>query len=129
MAGAFNGEDGHAFGSENRSALEDLLARPDWGSVFVVESGHCTIGYAVVCYGYSIEFGGRDAILDEWFIEPAERGAGCGSAVLAQLEAFCRAEGIVALHLEVMDTNARAQMLYDRMGYPARKSRLRSKAL
>jgi hypothetical protein len=51
---------------ERRRALADLLADPALGFVLRLDVGGMAAGYAAVCFGYSIEFGGRDAFLDEF---------------------------------------------------------------
>lgn len=78
------------------------------------------IGYIAVCYSYSIEFGGRDAFIDEFYIEAAERGKGIGGRVLKEIAALMRARGIVAVHLEVDGQNERARAAYARAGFSSR---------
>ena len=59
------------------------------------------IGYIAVCYSYSIEFGGRDAFIDEFYIAAAERGKGIGGRVLKEIATLLQMRGVVAVHLEV----------------------------
>ena len=91
------------------------------GSVWAVVSEGEWIGYAAMTYGYSIEFGGRDAFIDELFIREKHRGRGIGTAVLAQLEAHAREAGICALHLEVDRHNPIARALYGKLGFKVRE--------
>ena len=98
-----------------RSALAKLLAEPELGCVFLVVDDH-PIGYAIVTYGYDLEFAGRDAYLTEIWIDEAARARGAGGAVLALLEPEMRARGVRALHLFVRPEN-RALHLYERAGY------------
>jgi ribosomal protein S18 acetylase RimI-like enzyme len=76
------------------------------------------IGYAIVTFGYDLEFGGRDAYLTELWIDPAERGRGAGSAVLALLDGELRAQGVRAVHLGVRPESP-AVRLYARAGFEA----------
>jgi ribosomal protein S18 acetylase RimI-like enzyme len=64
-----------------------------------------------------MEFGGRNAFLDDLFIESAFRGAGLGTSALNKVRAFCVENGIRALHLETGRDNAAAQALYRRAGF------------
>ena len=64
-----------------------------------------------------MEFGGRNAFVDDLFIQPAFRGAGLGTAALAELRDFCGARDVRALHLETGRDNAAAQALYRRAGF------------
>jgi GNAT superfamily N-acetyltransferase len=100
-----------------RRALLMLLADSSLGRAYLVEAGGETIGYAVLTLGYSLEFAGRYALLDELFIREAHRGKGVGRQVLVFLEALCRAMGLQALRLEVGRTNHGARDFYTKMGF------------
>lgn len=104
------------------AALHGLLDHPDRGSVLLARRHDETVGYAVVTRGYSLEFGGVFALLDELFVVPASRGAGVGGALLRAVMEDCRGAGITTLRLEVERANDRAQALYRRFGF-ARHSR------
>jgi ribosomal protein S18 acetylase RimI-like enzyme len=64
-----------------------------------------------------MEYGGRDAFVDDLFIVAAHRGRGLGTAALAQARAYCVAQGVRAVHLEVARDNAPAQAVYRRAGF------------
>jgi ribosomal protein S18 acetylase RimI-like enzyme len=112
-----------------RRALGELLARPELGRAFRIVEGGATVGYAVLCFGFSLEWGGRDAFVDELYVEPAARGRGLGRAALRALVEEARAAGVVALHLEVDDTNAAGQALYRSEGFSGRARRLLTRRL
>lgn len=101
------------------AALARLLGDGSLGRVWIAEDeddGHA-VGYLALCFGYSLEFLGRDAFVDELFVEDVCRGHGVGSALLEAAEAACEELGVQALHLEVDDTNPRAHALYVRFGF------------
>lgn len=102
-----------------RRLLAELFARPALGQVWVMVAEGEAVGYFVLGFGFSLEFGGRDAFLDELFVAEAWRGRGLGTEALARAEAACRAAGIAALHLEVDHTNHGARALYERRGFRA----------
>lgn len=108
-----------------RSLLEDRTA----GDVFRIEAGDRTIGYAILCWGYSVEYGGRNAFLDEFYVVPELRGRGLGLHVLGLLDDEARQRGLVALHLEVLAHEARNSRLYARAGFTDRGSRLMTRRL
>lgn len=126
---AFCIEDGHAYGSANAAALDALVADPGNGRAFLILQDGTPVGYAVLCFGFSLEFGGRDAFLDEFYVVPQARGRGVASRALDLLVEAARADGVRALHLEVMDGNDRAAGLYGRCGWMARPSRLMTRLL
>lgn len=82
----------------------------------VREAGR-TVGYAVLGFGYGIEYGGADAFVDDLYLVQGARGRGIGSAVLARLEAEARAMRLNALFLVVDPDNAPALRLYRRRGF------------
>jgi ribosomal protein S18 acetylase RimI-like enzyme len=71
-----------------------------------------------VTFGFDLEFGGRDAYLDELWIDAHARGCGAGGAALDALAAPLRALGVRALHLQVRPENP-AMRLYARSGFVA----------
>jgi ribosomal protein S18 acetylase RimI-like enzyme len=115
--------------SDVRGSLGKLLASPALGRVFIAQRDGEIIGYTVLAFGYSLEHQGRDALVDELYVVPAERGQGVGSRLLDNVGATCRALGIVRVHLEVDDTNPRAQSLYERFGFSANNRFLLTKKI
>jgi ribosomal protein S18 acetylase RimI-like enzyme len=65
----------------------------------------------------SLEFGGRDAFIDELYVRPAYRGQGIGTKVLKFADEVCRSAGVQALHLEVERKNVKAQTFYRKVGF------------
>lgn len=115
-----------------RPALSSLLLHPEYGRVIVAEDGAgpaTLVAYLVLAFGFSLEHGGRDALVDELYVEPARRGGGHGGRLLAAAEELCRAQGIRRVHLEVDNTNPRAAQLYARVGFASNDRRLLTKPL
>ena len=110
-------------------ALRGLLAEPGAGLVWVAEQGGEPVGYLAVTFGYSLEYHGPDAFIDEIYVAPAHRGRGVGRAAIALAEGACRARGIGALHLEVERANVRAEALYRRAGFREGDRRLMTRRL
>jgi GNAT superfamily N-acetyltransferase len=65
-----------------RTALENLIRHPDWGQVWLIYRNKEPIGYVVLTLGYSLEAGGREALVDEIYIREGDRGQGIGRALL-----------------------------------------------
>ena len=68
-----------------------------------------------------MEFQGRDAFIDELYIEEDYRGQGLGTQVMQQVEAEARGLNVRALHLEVDRENTRAHRLYRAQGFIPRE--------
>jgi ribosomal protein S18 acetylase RimI-like enzyme len=126
----FYAEDGLTYDATTDAALLALLADPSLGRVvLVIDEGDTPVGYLVVAFGYSLEFRGKDAFVDELYVAPTHRDRGLGREALREAESLCREAGIRALHLEVRPDNARARRLYGSSGYADREYYLMSKKL
>lgn len=100
-----------------RRALAELWREPLHGSVWLARAGGQAVGYGVLCCGFSLEYRGRDAFVDELFVQPDRRNAGIGGHILDAMETACRESGIEALHLEVDHDNPDGRRLYVRRGF------------
>ena len=98
-------------------ALRELLAAPQLGTVLLFTLADELIGYAVITFGFSLEFHGRFALLDEFYLAPATRGRGLGRRGLELIQAWARTTALATLRLEVNRTNARARSLYLAAGF------------
>jgi len=101
-----------------RRALGPLLADDSLGVIWLI--GDPPGGYAVLTWSYSLESGGRDALLDEIYLR--DRGRGLGSAALAAICDDLRARGITRIFLETEDHNERARRFYARNGFAVEPS-------
>lgn len=112
-----------------REAMRRLVTEGSLGRLLVIEDGGAIVGYLAIVFGFSLEFRGRDAFVDELYVVPAARGKGLGTAALRAAEEACVAAGVKALHLEVARTNEGARALYLRNGFFDRGNYLLSKHL
>ena len=100
-------------------ALDTLLEDGRLGEVWLAVRGGEAAGYFVLSFGFSLEFRGRFALLDELFLREGHRGGGLGRRAMEQAVRACRAQGICALRLEVEHRNTAAQAFYRRLGFHA----------
>ena len=78
----FSKEAGTNFGREHLLAgLEPMLNNHELGLIFVAEIENLLVGYAVIGWGWGIESGGREALIDEVFVLKAHRNQGIGSKI------------------------------------------------
>ncbi len=98
-------------------AFTALLADDRLGYAWFIQADSQDVGYVVVTLGYSMEYGGLDAVVDDLFVQPAYRGAGLATAALAEVREFCADRGVRAMHLEVARDNMPAQAVYRRVGF------------
>jgi len=100
-----------------RRALLGVFGDDAFGHVFMILLENEVAGYAVLTFGYSLEFHGRDAFVDELYLRNEYRGQGIGKRALEFLTEVCVAEGVNALHLEVERANTPAQAVYRKFGF------------
>ena len=112
-----------------RRAYAALWAVPLHGAVWLARDGDELAGYGVLACGFSLEYAGRDAFVDELYVRPDRRDRGIGSRILDAMEAECRRQGIAALHLEVDHDNAAGRRLYRRRGFVDHERHLMTKWL
>lgn len=102
-----------------RAGLKAMFKDDSTGLAFLIIVEAEPVGYAILTYGFDLEFGGRTALMTDLFLEPNHRGQGIGRKTLQFLELFCRKNGIGALELQVERTNKAAQRFYRRLKFDA----------
>jgi len=121
MVEAFHAEeDLETSPDQRRAGIAPLLEGIPYGAVYIIGPTRAPIGYIVVTFGWSVEFGGMDGFVDELYIRPPVRGRGLASEVLIELPKTLAQAGIKALHLEVDRNNEQAQRLYQRTRFQPR---------
>jgi GNAT superfamily N-acetyltransferase len=114
----FNREDGIEVGEERLvPALTKMLTDPSLGCAWLILLGSERVGYAVLTFGYDMEYGGRDAWITDLYVRPESQGQGVGRAALASLETKALGLGVCALHLMVRNENERAKAVYAKQGF------------
>lgn len=128
LAAEYCEADGHDFDEATvRAGFGPLLADERHGIVRVAEVDDTLDGYGVVTWGWSIEVGGLDVVLDELYART--KGRRVGTTLLRHLEAECHARGVQRIFLETELPNEGARRLYAREGYAADSSVWMSKVL
>ncbi|MCX7566077.1 GNAT family N-acetyltransferase [Sulfitobacter sp. F26169L] len=120
---SFHAEEGISSTDESRRAgITPLLEGIPHGCAYLIGPPRAPIGYIVITFGWSVEFGGLDGIIDELYIRPGVRGRGIASEALIALPRALAGAGLRAMHLEVDKTNAQALKLYRRAGFALREN-------
>lgn len=113
----FYAESGYPLNADrSAAAFRELLDDEHLGRVWLLEAGGAIAGYLVLTMGYSMEYGGLDAFIDDLFVRPAVRNRGLGTAAVEEARAYCRARGVRAIHLEAEVGNVVAQRIYRNAG-------------
>lgn len=110
--------DGHTFDEPKaREALLAFLRDSTFGWAWLICDGGSPVGYIVLTLGYSLEYLGRDAFIDEFFLRESRRSRGWGRKAVDFVEQFARAQGVRAIHLEVVRSNPNALAVYRKLGF------------
>jgi ribosomal protein S18 acetylase RimI-like enzyme len=87
------------------------------GLAWLLCSAQGAVGYAVVVWSYSLEYGGLEAVLDELYLAPEARGHGGGAMLTQHVARACHAAGAVVLRLETEPDNEGARVFYGKLGF------------
>ncbi|MBD1808937.1 GNAT family N-acetyltransferase [Microcoleus sp. FACHB-SPT15] len=120
--------DQHPFDDSSiRVALEKIVRDDSLGRVWLVQHNSQAIGYIVLTFGYSLEYRGREAVIDEIYIRESYQGQGIGKRAIEFVEEVSPSLEIKVLHLEVERENTAAQNFYRKVGFEAQDSYLMTK--
>ncbi|NUH64403.1 GNAT family N-acetyltransferase [Sulfitobacter sp. S0837] len=123
LVAAFHAEAGIEMTDEQRrTGLAPLLEGIPHGAAYLIGPPRAPIGYVVICFGWSVEFGGLDAMIDEIYVRPGVRKRGIASEAMIALPRALAQGGLRAVHLEVDRNNTAALKLYQRAGFQSREN-------
>lgn len=124
----FNSIDGYPFNpSLTGSNLERFTSDPNLGRLWAIWQEERIVGYFALTFGFSFEFKGRDAFLDELFLLPEYRNQGIGQKVLEFVFQEATSLQIKCIHLEVEYHNETAVHLYQKFGFKKHERHMMSK--
>jgi ribosomal protein S18 acetylase RimI-like enzyme len=106
---------------QRKSSLTELLSNLDFGGILLIYDDNQVVGYIILCTGYRIEFSGKDAFIDEFYIRPEFRRRGIGQQTLELIKVAAKDLNIRAIHLEVARTNTNAHKLYAHSNFKVRE--------
>lgn len=130
MMEKFNTIDGYDFDIKiTKENLVDFITDPSLGLLWLIKIDKAIIGYIVLAFGFSFEHKGRDAFIDEFFIEENYRNNGFGYKVLDIVEQQAIKSKVNIIHLEVEHHNKRAKHMYNRIGFKRNKREVFSKKI
>ena len=104
-------------------------AHPELVRGWLLEFESQIVGYVVLTFGFSLEYNGVDAYIDELFVKSDFRGQGFAARALEFVEAECRERNVNTLHLEVDADNLAAKSLYAKVGFESSGRELLSKSI
>jgi RimJ/RimL family protein N-acetyltransferase len=112
-----------------RIAWIQFFANADLGKAWLIDVDDKTAGYVILTMGFSFEYHGREAFIDELYLAQEFRGRGIGAEAMEFVADQACAMGVNVIHLEVDPRNAAAVALYRRLDYVDHDRRLMTKWL
>lgn len=103
--------------SRLRKLLAELISDERLGRLILFEADGELLGYMVLGFGFSLEFHGKDCLVDEFYVRPEWRSKGVGKSAIDFAVEACRELGISAVHLEADHFNTRGHEFYKRLGF------------
>lgn len=100
-----------------RAAIDGVFEDPRVGTFLIAREEGTAVGVACLSRIWTLEHGGASVWLDELYVVPARRDAGIGTALLREAIAWAKAQGLLAVDLEVEESQARVEALYRREGF------------
>jgi len=102
-------------------ALVPILENPGIGEIWVDEDASL-LGYLVMSWGWGIESGGKEALIDEIYVATAVRGRGIASELMAAALKSARAQQAKTVFLETERSNPRSRGLYEKFHFKVEDS-------
>lgn len=108
----------YPFDAEKHAKIVKIFLKNEHlGSIWLAEIEGKMASYIALTYGFTFEYGGRDAFIDEFFVANAYRNTGIGSKMLTQIQEKMPELGLNALHLLTEAYNTRAKALYEKLNF------------
>ena len=111
------------------AAVTPLLRGSELGEIWVLEHEQNLIGYLVIGWGWGIESGGREALIDEVFVSDAHRNQGLGTRLVQAALARAKELDAKTVFLETEQSNPESRKLYQNLGFEIEDSVWMRKAL
>jgi len=106
----------HVCVAGERDMAEALFGAHPYAQVLLAENGEEIAGFALFFFNFSTFLGRPGLWLEDLFVRPAYRRAGCGKALLRALAAIARERGCGRFEWAVLDWNAHAIAFYESLG-------------
>ena len=95
-----------------KTLFQEFITHEHLGKSWLIYSENEIVGYIILTYIFSFEYGGKIAFLDELFIKETARGKGIGKEAIQFIQTEVPKLSLKLLYLEVEPHNENAQKLY-----------------
>ena len=95
-----------------KTLFQEFISNEHLGKSWLIYSENEIVGYIILTFIFSFEYGGKIAFLDELFIKETARGKGFGKEAIQFIQGEAPKLSLKLLYLEVEPHNENAQKLY-----------------
>ena len=95
-----------------KTLFQEFISNEHLGKSWLIYSENEIVGYIILTFIFSFEYGGKIAFVDELFIKENARGKGIGKEAIQFIQAEVPKLSLKLLYLEVEPHNENAQKLY-----------------
>ena len=121
---------GYHFRETERSRLyEEFIQNEKLGKCWVIWFSGKVIGYIILTFGYSFEHGGRDALVDELYLNEEFRSRGLDKLILESIEFFSIKYGAKVVYIKEDRAKASQKKDYRESGFEADNQSLFTKKI
>lgn len=109
---------------QSKALFSAFISNENLGKAWLIESENQTVGYLILTFIFSFEYGGTIGFVDELYLSEQARGKGIGKQTIGFAQAEAAKLSLKLLYLEVEPHNATAQKLYLAAGFSEHKRQL-----
>ena len=95
-----------------KTLFQEFISNEHLGKSWLMYSENEIVGYIILNFIFSFEYGGKIAFVDELFIQETARGKGFGKEAIQFIQQEVPKLSLKLLYLEVEPHNENAQKLY-----------------
>lgn len=95
-----------------KTLFQEFISNEHLGKSWLMYSKNEIVGYIILAFIFSFEYGGKIAFVDELFIKETARGKGFGKEAIQFIQSEVSKLSLKLLYLEVEPHNENAQKLY-----------------
>ena len=95
-----------------KKLFQEFISNEHLGKSWLIYSESEIVGYIILTFIFSFEYGGKIAFVDELFIKETARGKGFGKEAIQFIQQEVPKLSLKLLYLEVEPHNENAQKLY-----------------
>ena len=95
-----------------KTLFQEFISNEHLGKSWLIYSENEIVGYIILTFIFSFEYGGKIAFVDELFIKETARGKGFGKEAIQFIQREVPKLSLKLLYLEVEPHNENAQKLY-----------------